>query len=78
MRWLAVLVEFMLATLLTVAAVWCWRNGIQHTWFQPVGDAPGFEAVRYSGPWLALSAGTVIIAGLLLIDLVTRAFRRAH
>ncbi|UFS94015.1 hypothetical protein [Nocardia huaxiensis] len=78
MRMLTVLVEFVFAALFAAAAVWCWRNGIHTTWFAQTGDAPAFEATRYSGPWLALAASAVILAGLLLIDLIARAFRRAR
>ncbi|WP_067567130.1 hypothetical protein [Nocardia acidivorans] len=75
MRWLAVLAELGLAVLIAAAAIWCWRNGVHTTWFKPTGDAPGFSATRYSGPWLAGSAAVMIIAGLLGIDGVARALR---
>ncbi|MGV9410231.1 hypothetical protein ACWDOP_09980 [Nocardia sp. NPDC003693] len=75
MRWLAVLAEFVVAPVLAVLAIWCWRNGIHTGWFQPVGESPGFEATRYSGPWLALAAVVMTVAGLVFIDLVARVVR---
>ncbi|MFE3192147.1 hypothetical protein ACFXHA_24275 [Nocardia sp. NPDC059240] len=78
MRWLTVFAEFVLVPLLVVAAVWCWRNGIQTTVFQPQGEVPQYNATRYAGPWLAVGAVAAIGAGLLLIDVLARAFRRAR
>ncbi|APA94215.1 hypothetical protein [Nocardia seriolae] len=74
MRWPTVFAEFVLVPVLVVAAVWCWRNGIQTTVFKPQGEAPTFGATRYVGPWLAGSAVFTIGAGLLFIDVVARAF----
>ncbi|GAB0106665.1 hypothetical protein JMUB6875_56520 [Nocardia sp. JMUB6875] len=78
MRWLTVFAEFVLVPILVAAAVWCWRNGIQTTVFRAQGEAPAFSATRYAGPWLAASAVFVIGAGLLFIDVLARAFRRAR
>ncbi|MRH87125.1 hypothetical protein GFY24_06540 [Nocardia sp. SYP-A9097] len=75
MRWLAVIAEFVIAALVAVAGLWCWRNGVQTGWFTPTADAPGFSATRYSGPWLAGSAASAIIAGLIFIDMVARGVR---
>ncbi|WP_306356986.1 MULTISPECIES: hypothetical protein [unclassified Nocardia] len=75
MRWLAVLAEFLLVPLCGVAAVWSWRRGVQTSWYAPNGDMPGFEAVRYAGPWLLLAAVAVAVGGLLLIDAVARTRR---
>lgn len=72
MRWLAVLAELVLTPLCAVVAVWCWRKGVQTTWFEPNGEMPGFEAIRYSGPWLSLAALAVAVGGVLLIDLIAR------
>ncbi|MEC3951532.1 hypothetical protein VMT65_00655 [Nocardia sp. CDC153] len=76
MRWLTVFAEFVLVPVLMVAAAWCWRNGISTTVFKPQGEAPAFSATRYVGPWLAGSAVFAIGAGLVLIDMLARAFRR--
>ncbi|MVU83639.1 hypothetical protein GPX89_41175 [Nocardia sp. ET3-3] len=78
MRGLTVFAEFVLVPLLVVAAVWCWRNGIQTSMFKPQGEAPAFHATRYVGPWLAGSAVFAIGAGLALIDVLARAFRRTR
>ncbi|MEV6767802.1 hypothetical protein AB0N05_04140 [Nocardia sp. NPDC051030] len=75
MRWLLVLAEFVLVPVFAVAAVWCWRNGIHTGWFKPSGDAPGFDATRYSGPWLSGAAVLVVVAGLVLIDTVAKVVR---
>lgn len=78
MRWLAVLAEFVVAVVVAGAAVWCWRNGIHTGWFKPVGDAPGFTATRYSGPWLSGAAALMAVAGLTVIDSIARVVRFAR
>ncbi|MFI1918981.1 hypothetical protein [Nocardia sp. NPDC020380] len=78
MRWLAVLAEFLFVAAVAYASVWCWRNGIHTSWFQASGDAPGFGARRYSGPWLAGAAVLMAAAGVVLIDGVVRAVRFAR
>ncbi|WP_405134510.1 hypothetical protein [Nocardia sp. NBC_01388] len=78
MRWLAVLVEFVLTPVLVITAVWCWHKGIHTGWFAASGDAPGYTASRYSGPWLAGAAVVMTAAGLLLLDLIARVFRLAR
>ncbi|MFI6868037.1 hypothetical protein [Nocardia sp. NPDC050406] len=75
MRWLAVFGELVVAALCGVAAVWSWRNGVRTSWYSPNGDMPGFDAIRYSGPWLSLAALAAAVGGLLLIDLLARARR---
>ncbi|MET9491776.1 hypothetical protein [Nocardia sp. NPDC006630] len=78
MRWLAVLVEFVLTPVLVITAVWFWHKGIHTGWFAASGDAPGYTASRYSGPWLAGAAVVMTAAGLVLLDLVARVFRLAR
>lgn len=78
MRWLTVLAEIVLVPVLAVAAVWCWRHGVQTTMFNARGEAPSFGATRYVGPWLAGSAALVIMAGLSLIDGAARVVRLAR
>ncbi|MTE16538.1 hypothetical protein [Nocardia aurantiaca] len=78
MRWLTVFAEFVLVPVLVVAAVWCWRNGIQPTVFRPQGEAPTFTATRYIGPWLAGCTALTIGAGLVLIDVIARSVRLAR
>ncbi|MEU1207713.1 hypothetical protein [Nocardia sp. NPDC005825] len=75
MRWLTIAAEIVLVPVLAVAAVWCWRHGVQTTVFKAQGEAPSFGATRYVGPWLAGSAALVIMAGLSLIDGAARAVR---
>ncbi|AYF73545.1 hypothetical protein D7D52_06395 [Nocardia yunnanensis] len=78
MRWPTVFAEFVLVPILVAAAVWCWHNGIRTTVFAPQGDAPAFSATRYVGPWLAGAAILAIGAGLVAVDVLARAFRRAR
>ncbi|WP_067703147.1 hypothetical protein [Nocardia jejuensis] len=77
-RWLAVLAEFVLVPVIVGGAVWCWHNGLHPGWYRPAGETPGFDGVRYSGPWLSLAAVLVTIAGLVLIDVVARTVRFAR
>ncbi|KZM70832.1 hypothetical protein [Nocardia terpenica] len=72
--WLGI--DAVLAVLCLVAAVRSWHAGIGTTFFAADGDQPAFEATRYIGPWLALAALLVVVAGLALIDLVVRWARR--
>lgn len=75
MRRIAVIGELVLAVVLVVAAVVSWRGGVRTTWFEPLGESPGFEATRYAAPWLLLAALLVLVAGLFVIDALTRLFR---
>ncbi|MGW2659761.1 hypothetical protein ACWCW7_02285 [Nocardia tengchongensis] len=78
MRWLTVIAEIVLVPVLLVAAVWCWRNGVQTTVFKPQGEVPSFTATRYVGPWLAGCALLAIVSGSVLIDGAARAVRLAR
>ncbi|WP_216901730.1 hypothetical protein [Nocardia alni] len=60
------------------AAVASWRGGLESIRFLVVEDQPAFTAVRYSGPWVALAALLVAIAGLAVIDLVARCVARSR
>ncbi|MEU6832810.1 hypothetical protein ABZ894_29550 [Nocardia beijingensis] len=76
-RWLvAVLVEVDLFVLALIGAVFSARAGVRTTDFPPSGDAPGFTAVRYAGPWWLLATLLVAVAGVLAIDAVARLARR--
>lgn len=75
MRWLVVFAEFVLAPLCGVGAVLAWHKGVQTTWFEASGETPGFDAIRYAGPWLLLAAAAVAVGGVLLIDLIARVRR---
>ncbi|WP_330250644.1 hypothetical protein OG874_31130 [Nocardia sp. NBC_00565] len=79
-RMLPALVELTLALACAVFAVVSWRNGLITTTFAPAGDVPGFDATRYSAPWLVLAAFLVVVAGALAIDAVARTVRavRSH
>ncbi|WP_280234160.1 hypothetical protein [Nocardia cyriacigeorgica] len=68
-------VDAVLAVLCVVVAVLSWRHGVQTTDFAPMGEVPGYTATRYSGPWLVLAAALIAVAGLAVIDLVTRLVR---
>ncbi|MEV6137388.1 hypothetical protein AB0L63_15250 [Nocardia sp. NPDC051990] len=77
-RMLTALVEFTLALGCAVLAVVSWRNGLIITTFAPSGDVPGFDATRYSAPWLVLAAVLVMVSGVLAIDAVARTVRAAR
>jgi hypothetical protein len=56
-----------------VAAVWCWNHAQVASEFGPVAPgAPSFAGTAYSGSWIAVAAGLVTVAGLLVIDSVRR------
>ncbi|MBO0854922.1 MAG: hypothetical protein J2P18_14310 [Nocardia sp.] len=74
--WIAA--DLVLVAACAMAAVAMWRHGIEHTWFLPMPPQPGFESTHYSGPWLALAAVLVAVAGLAAIDLVARAVVRSR
>ncbi len=54
------------------AAVPSWRGGLESIRFLADEDQPAFTATRYSGPWVALTALLIAIAGLAVVDLVAR------
>jgi hypothetical protein len=72
MRRLWIVVDLVLILVCVGAAVPSWRSGIATASFHSSGDLPAFEATRYSGPWLGLTTVLVAIAGLAVIDLVSR------
>ncbi|NEW39481.1 hypothetical protein GV794_25015 [Nocardia cyriacigeorgica] len=74
-RTVLMIVDGVLAVVCVVAAAFSWRQGVQTTEFAPMGEVPGFTATRYSGPWLVLAALLIAVAGLAMIDLVTRIVR---
>ncbi len=57
----------LLAVLLVLAAVWCWRQGIVRYEFPFDGAAP-LVATRYFGNWLATAIGLVTVAAVLVLD----------
>ncbi|MGV9615847.1 hypothetical protein [Nocardia xishanensis] len=65
------------AVVAVVLAVLSWGRGTVTTSFAAIGEMPAFEATRYVAPWLVLSAFLVAVAGLLVIDAVTRVVRSA-
>ncbi|MEV4128307.1 hypothetical protein [Nocardia sp. NPDC049707] len=77
-RMLTALVEFTLALGCAVLAVVSWRTGLITTTSAPSGDVPGFDATRYSAPWLVLAAVLVTVSGVLAIDAVARTVRAAR
>ncbi|WP_040870376.1 hypothetical protein [Nocardia exalbida] len=75
-RWIvAVLVELDLFVLALIAAALSARAGVRTTDFAAAGDAPGFTATRYAGPWWLLATLLVAVAGVLAIDAVARLWR---
>lgn len=77
-RMLTALVEFTLALGCAVLAAVSWRNGLITTTFAPSGEVPGFDATRYSAPWLVLAAFLVMVSGVLAVDAVARTVRAAR
>lgn len=56
--------ELMVAGLLVLLALQCWRWGIV-----PTGSSePGQTVLRYLGSWLSLAIGSMSVAGLLVVD----------
>ena len=65
--------EWIGAVVGVVLAVWCWNHAQVTSEFGPVAPgAPSFEGTAYSGSWIAVAAGLVAVAGLLVIDSVRR------
>lgn len=74
-RWIVTaLLEIGLAAVCLAGAVASWSHARRTTVFTGSDDHPGFEAVRYAPPMLALATGLMIVAGVLLIDVVARVF----
>ncbi|MEU7630596.1 hypothetical protein AB0C34_11485 [Nocardia sp. NPDC049220] len=72
-RWIiAVIVELGVIMLALVGAGLSWRRGIHVTDFAPLGDSPGFAAIRYLAPWLLLAAVLVTVAGVFAVDATAR------
>ncbi|MCM6774885.1 hypothetical protein NDR87_25925 [Nocardia sp. CDC159] len=78
MRRLWIVVDLALIVLCVGAAVPSWRNGIRTTTFAASEELPAFEATRYAGPWLALAALLVAVAGVAVVDLVARCAGRSR
>ncbi|MDJ0358929.1 hypothetical protein [Rhodococcus sp. H29-C3] len=67
------IVEIVSAVTVVALAVLCWNTGVTDTVFAVAGNGgPEYVSTRYAGPWIALGAVGVVIAGLLLIDAVGR------
>lgn len=61
--------EIVSAVIVVALAVWCWNAGVTETLVAAAGNGgPEYVSTRYAGPWIALSAVSVVVAGLLLID----------
>lgn len=74
-QWIAVVVDLVLTLVCLALAAVSWQNGIRTTLFNPLGDAPAFEATRYAAPWLLLAAVLVAVGGVVAIDAVARGMR---
>lgn len=56
-----------------VVAVLCWTRGVSTGEFAPVApDTPSYTSVHYSGPWIAAAFASVLVAGLLVLDVRRR------
>ncbi len=65
--------EIVSAVMFVALAILCWNAGVTETLFAAAGNGgPEYVSTRYAGPWIALGAVGVVIAGLLLIDGVRR------
>lgn len=65
--------EIVSAVIVVVLAILCWNAGVTETVFAASGNGgPEYVSTRYAGPWIALGAVGVVVAGLLLIDGVGR------
>lgn len=65
--------EIVFAVIFVVLAILCWNAGVTETVFAAADNGgPEYVSTRYAGPWIALGAVSVIVAGLLSIDGVRR------
>ncbi|QCB52390.1 hypothetical protein E5720_13885 [Rhodococcus sp. PAMC28707] len=65
--------EIVAAVVFVALAILCWNAGVTETVFAAAGNGePEYVSTRYAGPWIALGAAGVVVAGLLLIDGVRR------
>ncbi len=72
MRGLAI-AEIVGSIMLVALAILCWNAGMTESVFAATGNGePEYVSTRYAGPWIALAAVSVVVAGLLLIDGVRR------
>ncbi len=56
-----------------VATVLCWMRGVSTSEFAPIApDTPSYTSVHYSGPWIAVAFASVLVAGLLALDVRRR------
>ncbi|WFR73762.1 hypothetical protein P9209_09470 [Prescottella defluvii] len=56
-----------------VAAVLCWTRGVSTSEFAPVAPGtPSYTSVHYSGTWIAAAFVSVLVAGLLVLDIRRR------
>ncbi|MEU8896644.1 hypothetical protein [Nocardia sp. NPDC048505] len=68
--------ELVLAVLCAIGVALSWNRGLVTTGFAAAGELPAFEVTRYAGPWLLLATLLLVLAGVLVIDGVSR-LRRA-
>lgn len=56
-----------------LSAVWCAARGVSTHVFESVAPgAPSFTSVHYSGSWITAAFGSVLVAGLLALDVRRR------
>lgn len=57
----------------TILAVVCWRAGTTTSDFGPILEgAPPFESTHYDGLWISGAGLSILVAGLMAIDVVRR------
>ncbi|QBJ95718.1 hypothetical protein ERC79_06860 [Rhodococcus sp. ABRD24] len=54
-------------------AGWCAARGVTTSEFGPIApDAPSFTSVHYVGSWITAAFASVLVAGLLALDIARR------
>ncbi|WP_430333902.1 hypothetical protein [Rhodococcus sp. ACT016] len=72
-RPVVVVAEAVGAVAAVVAAVVCWMRGVGTSGFAPIAPGtPSYTGVHYSGPWIAAAFASVLVAGLLALDVRRR------
>ena len=68
--WRAVVagLEVVVAAVLVIVAVWCWRSGSTNVVIPKTGDHPDLVSTLYFGNWLAAAIGLATLAGLLVLN----------
>jgi hypothetical protein len=59
--------EVVLAVLMVLAAVWCWRNGVITMTIPKTDTHPDLVSTRYIGSWISGAIGLGTVAALLVV-----------